>query len=246
MLGAANQRGDRRTPYRAVLALLAALALALIAAPPSHAEEGPYEPDDTMFNAAGPLAIGQSHLARVEMARARDFSYFYVTSTDAHVTLTVANLGGGDKPSDIDVTILDSIATPLAGSTFIGGGEARTVAADLEPGKYFIEVAADVGFGDTYELTPGGSAGAFGAFVEIAGHCAAARSATNAVQTKLGRATAKLQRTTARLRRSRYGTPMARASARAAHRKAQARVRVDRRALRQARESRRPWCFIAQ
>jgi hypothetical protein len=126
------------------------------------------------------------------------------------------NLGGGEKPSDIDLKVLDANSTPLGGSTFIGSGETRTVALDLEPGKYFVEVAANEGFGDSYALTPEGGPGAFGTYAQIAGRCATAESAAKAERTKLGKATAKLSRTTARLRRSRYGTRAARASARAA------------------------------
>ncbi len=159
---------------------------------------------------------------------------------------TVANLGGGEKASDIDATILDSTSTPVSGLAFIGDGEARTATLDLEPGKYFIEVAANEGFGDAYRLTPGGGPGAFGTYGQIAGRCAAATTAASAARAKLGRAAAKLQRTIARVHRSRYGTRMARAGARAAHRKARVRFRAERLALKEANESQRPWCFIAQ
>jgi hypothetical protein len=229
-----------------VVAALIGMIFLVVLAPASQAEPGAYEPNDTTLSAAGPLASGQPYRAGVETAGDRDFFYFYVTSSDAHVTFAVANLGGGSKPSDIDAKVLDSYSTPLGGSAFIGGGEAKTVALDLEPGRYFFEVAAHEGSGDAYELTPGGSAGAIGAYARIDARCAAAETAASAARRKLGRAVAKLQRTTARLRRSRYGTPAARASARAAQRKAKARVRTERRALRQADESRRPWCFIAQ
>jgi len=210
------------------------------------AETGPYEPGDTVLNGAGPLAIGQSYVAAIETPSDKDFFYFYVTSVGAHVALTVENLGGGGKASDIDATILDSSSTPVAGLAFIGDGEARTAALDLEPQKYFIEIAANEGYGDSYRVTPGGSGGAFGAYAQIAGKCASADAAVKTAQAKLGRAAAKLQRTTARVHRTRYGTPGARRSARTAHRKARARVRAERRTLREANESREPWCFIAQ
>jgi len=229
-----------------VPALVGMILLVLaVLAPASQAEPGAYEPNDTTVSAAGPLTSGQPYRAGVETAGDRDFFYFYVTSTDAHVTLAVANLGGGSKPSDIDAKVLDSYSTPLGGSAFIGGGEAKTVALDLEPGKYFIEVAAHEGFGDAYELTPGGSPGAIGTYARIDARCAAAETAASVARRRLGRAVAKLQRTTARLRRSRYGTRKARMSAQAAHRKARLRVRAERHALSEANESRRPWCFIA-
>ncbi len=247
MTRAVGRQANRKSSRFAVLALFGAISLALLAfAPATQAEPGPYEPDDTILNAIGPLTIGQSYLAGVETASDKDFFYFYVTSPTAHVIATIANLGGGDKASDIDATILDSASSPIGGLAFIGDDEARTVALDLEPGKYFVEVAANEGHGDGYRLTPGGGPGAFGTYAQIAGRCATATATVSAARTKLGRATAKLQRTTARLRRSRYGTRMARASARAAHRKAKVRFRAERSALREASESRRPWCFIAQ
>jgi hypothetical protein len=247
MVRAGGQRANRKSSRFAVLALFGTISLALLAfAPTTQAEPGPYEPDDTILSAAGPLAIGQSYLAGVETAADKDFFYFYVTSPTAHVMATVENLGGGAKASDIDTMILDSASTPIGGLAFIADGEARTVALDLEPGKYFVEVAANEGFGDAYRLTPGGGPGAFGTYAQIAARCATVTATANAAQMKLGRATAKLQRTTARVHRSRYGTRMARASARTAHRKARVRFRAERRALKEASESRRPWCFIAQ
>jgi hypothetical protein len=248
---AMTSEGDRgaggQTPPWAAAALFGAISLILLAvAPASRAAPGPYEPNDTNLSAAGPLAGGQPYRAGVEATGDKDFFYFYVTSTDAHVTVAVANLGGGNKPSDIDAKVLDANSTPLGGSNFIGGGEARMVALDLEPGRYFVEVAAHEGFGDAYELTPGGSPGAFGSYAQIAGRCAASQTAASVAKRKLERAVAKLQRTTARLRRSRYGTSAARASARAEQRKAKLRVRAERHALKEADESRRPWCFIAQ
>jgi hypothetical protein len=229
-----------------LLTLLVGLAQALSLAPMAAAEGAPFEPNDAITAAAGPLAFGQAYTARIETASDRDFYFFYVTSPPAaQVELTVQNLGGGERSSDVDVAILDTSVTPLAAQAFIHDGETRIVSAELEPQKYFVEVTAKEGFGDSYSLTGGGDAGAFGPYAQVSGRCASASAAVAAGRTRLSRAKSKLQRATARVRRSRYATAAARAKARAAHSKAKQHVNSRRRALRAARESREPWCSIA-
>lgn len=197
--------------------------------------------------AAGPLMLSQSLEAALETSTDRDYFYFYVTAPGAvQVELAVRNLGGGGKASDIDATILDSAATPLAGQAFIEDGETRLMTATLEAQKYFIEVSPSSGFGDSYSLTAAGGSGAFGSYARIAGRCASADSALREGQRALSRAATKLQRATARLRRSRYASLAERRLARAERREAIERVRLVRRGLRQDRRSRRPWCFIAE
>ena len=228
----------------ALLLLSGAQALSL--APVAAAEGAPFEPNDAITAAAGPLAFGQAYTAGIETASDRDFYFFYVTSPQAaQVELTVHNLGGGGRSSDIDVAILETSATPVAAQAFIHDGETRIVSAELEPQKYLVEVTAKEGFGDSYSLTGGGDAGAFGPYTQISGRCVSASAAVVADKTGLSRAKSKLQRATARVRRSRYATAAARTKARAAHSKAKRRVEGKRRALRAARESREPWCSIA-
>jgi len=246
MTGSADLRPTRRRIEFAVLGLLITLS-PLLFAPKSQAAEAPYEPNDTTLSAAGPLAIGQTYPAGIEIPGDRDFFFFYVTSArPTQVVLTVRNLGGGSQVSDIDATIVDSTATPVGSLSFIRKGEERTVTTALEPQKYFVEVVSNEGYGDSYSLTTGGGNGAFGPYARIAGRCATARAAITAAQTGLGRAKSKLQRATARLRRTRYSGRDAHKAARAVHRMAKERVAAKRNALMEARESENPWCFIPQ
>lgn len=219
------------------------LLFALVFAPGLRAA-GPYEPNDALANATGPLAGGQTYTGGIELQGDLDYFFFYVTSPgEGQVTLAARNLGGGTGISNIDATVLDSSATPVGGLSYINRGQEKTATLILRPQKYFIEVRSTEGFGDTYSLTGGG---AFGSYQQIASRCAAGTTATKKAQTGLTRAQAKLQRTTARLRRSLYGTPQARKSARFAYRKARARVNAKRDALKAAKASQRPWCSIPQ
>jgi hypothetical protein len=247
VIGATNLRLARRRIGFAVVGALATLSLALGLAPKSLAAEAPYEPNDSILSATGPLAIDQTYVAGLETQSDMDFFFFYVTSPrTSDVTLTVRNLGGGSQSSDIQATITDSSATPVGGLSFISGGEARTATIALRPQKYFIEVSANTGFGDTYSLTGGGGSGAFGPYAQIAARCASATAAVAGARARLTRAQAKLQRATARLRHSRYSTRDARKAARAAYRKARARVTGRKDALKAAKDSQKPWCSIPQ
>lgn len=232
------------------LGLLAASALVALAAlclvPQKSLAQPPYEPNDVIANAAGPLLAGQSYTAAIEATSDLDKFYFYVTAPGSNsVELTVQNLGGGNEQSDLDARILDATGTLLAGQSFIRDGEGRTVTASLAPQKYFLEVAAGEGYGDSYSITSGGGEGAFGPYEQIAGRCKRADAELAKEQAIARRARSKLQRTTARLRRSRYALPQARQKAQVANRRARARVKAARQELGKTRESRRPWCFIA-
>jgi hypothetical protein len=241
-------RGPTRSSgFEMRLALVAASMLAaLFLAPQGAVAQAPYEPNDVIADAAGPLLAGQSYSAAIETASDLDEFYFYVTAPgNTKAELTVQNLGGGSAQSDLDARILDASGTLLVGQAFIRDGEARVVTAPLGPQKYFIEIAAGEGYGDSYRITAGGGKGAFGPFEQIAGRCTGANTAVSKEQAKLSRARSKLQRTTARLRRSRYALPQARRNAQIENRQARARVRTARQGLDQARESRSPWCFIA-
>jgi hypothetical protein len=229
------------------LALLALLAASLLVAPRSHAAEGAYEPNESVLSAAGPLTMGGTYAARLERQDDKDFFFFYVTSPGTpQVELTVTNLGGGSKAADLDVNILEYPATAVASQAYIRSGETRTLSIALKAQKYYVEVVGGVDFGDTYTLTPGGGAGAFGPYADIAARCTAAEAAAAAAETRLGAAEAKLQRTIARVRRARYGTPAARKSARAAYRKSRARLRSERVKAKAIAERQELWCSIPQ
>ena len=244
--GGAEQGNAVRKARFVLLGLLLALGAAGASAPPSLADEAPYEPNDSIPAAQGPLNAGAPLFAALESASDRDFYFFYVTSpAGTAVELTVQNLGGGGKSSDLDATILDSTATPVVAQSFIRDGEARLLTAQLDPQKYLVEVTANEGFGDSYSLAGGGGAGAFGPYAQISGRCASANAAARKAGGGLSRAESRLQRTTARVRRSRFAPPRARRKARAAHRRAEREVTTKQRELRAARRSMQPWCGIA-
>lgn len=225
---------------------LAAAAALLLLGTQSALAATPYEPNDSGPAAAGPLLAAQFYEAAIETASDRDFFFLFVTSDGAQVALTVQSLGGGTSPSDIDANVLDASGTPLGGQAFIGDGESRSLGFSLAPGKYYVEVSTGEGFGDSYRLSASTSRGAIGPYSQIEGRCASAEAATRRAEKGLSRSRSRLQRATARLRRSRYAPPEARRRAQAAHHEALARVRDARRKLASARESREPWCFIAQ
>lgn len=228
------------------------VALALFAAgltlafAPACALADQYEPNDSVPEAAGPLASGQEISGALETSTDKDYFYFYVTSPEkAQVSLTASNLGGGGDASDIDVGVLDSLGSQVAGQAFIRSGETRTISVSLEPQKYFVEVTSGEGFGDSYSLGPGGAAGAFGSYTEISGRCEKAGRAAASGQTRLERAKLRLQRATARQRRSRYAGSAARAGAHRALRKARRTVERQHQILTRERRARQPWCSIA-
>jgi hypothetical protein len=221
------------------------LALELLAGA-GAAAAAPYEPNESAPAAAGPLLFDQSYTAALESSGDRDFFYFYVASVKAaRVELAVRNLSGGGEPSDVDASILDPSGTAIAGQAFIRDNETRIVSADLEAGKYYVEIAPGEGFGDSYSLGAGGTAGAFAGYAQIAGRCQLAQKAVKTGSVRVERAKAKLQRAIARLRRSRYAKRAAREKAQAAHREALETVKRQRLDLEDARRSRQPWCAIA-
>ena len=228
-----------------LLGALATLSWAAFLAPRAPAAEAPYEPNDALATAAGPLTAGSLYSAALETASDRDFFFFHVTSPEAaRVELDVHNLGES-RASGIDVTIFDASATPVAAQTFIHGGESTVLSAELEPQKYFVEVSSNEGSSDPYSLAASGSPGAFGPYAQVAGRCAKATAAVTGSAARLSRAKSRLQRATARLRRSRYAQRDARRKAQAAHSRAKRRASAQRGALAAARRSRQPWCSIA-
>jgi hypothetical protein len=241
--------GGRRARLT-VLCLLGALALFVLPSG-AWAANGPFEPNDSLLGAAGPLTLGQTYTAGLETASDADFYFFYVTSPDkAAVMLSAANLGGGAAASVIDATIADASATPLGAISYLAQGTERSVSLNLAPQKYFVEVTTNQAFntsaGGTYRLSTSGGAGAFGPYAPIAARCARGTKGLAKAQKGLRRARGKLQRTTARLRLARYGTRRERRAARRAQRRARRRVRSKRRALTAAKRAQRPWCSIPQ
>jgi hypothetical protein len=166
----------------ATAALLATLSLTLVFTARPVAAEAPYEPNDSIPSAAGPLAIGATYTAAIESPSDRDYFYFYVAAVgDVDVTTTVSNLGGGTQASEVDLRILDFLGTFVAGDlTYVNDGERRASTISLSPGKYFAEVHSFEGFGDTYSFTTGGGEGAFAGYGPVAARCETARRLCNA------------------------------------------------------------------
>jgi hypothetical protein len=208
---------------------------------------GPYEPNDSIPSAAGPMYFGQTYAAAVEIPADRDFFYFYVTSSQpASVGFSLTNQGGGTSVSDVDLTVFDASATPVARIPFVGQGEDRAATFELKPQKYFVEIMAREGFGDSYSVTTSGSAGAFGSYEQIATRCAKATASVKASKTALERAAAQLVRAGNRVRRSRYSSQRARRLAHSLYRQATVRRNEKRDTLRAVSTSQSPWCDIQE
>jgi hypothetical protein len=206
----------------------------------------PYEPNNSILEAAGPVTIGQTVTAGAETAGDRDFYFFYATSPgETEVALLVKNLGGGTEVSSLGATILDSSGTPMKAVGFIGKGEERTLAIALEPQKYFVEIAPNEGFGDSYALSPSDGSGGFGPFSQIARRCARAAADFRRARATVDRARGRLQRATGRLRRARFSSGEVRRAARSDLRTARAALAKKTKTLRVAASAKKPWCSIS-
>jgi hypothetical protein len=233
------------SPAKAAMVAMLFVSVVLVLPCASSAATPPYEPNNAVLEAAGPLFANQMYFGALETPGDRDFFYFYVTSpTEAQVTLTVSNLGGGNGTADINTAILNTSATPLSAISYLREGESRTLSLPLPPQKYFLEIIPTSGAGPSYSLTTGGATGAFGPYAAIEGRCSSARHKLAKARAGLNRAQAKLQRATARLRRSRYADVATRREARLAHRKARLVVKRAHSTAKAARGSREPWCSI--
>jgi hypothetical protein len=225
------------------------LAMSLVLTLAQAVQAAPYEPNDTILSAAGPVVFDQTWDAALETASDKDFFYFYVTSPKpASIAVTIRNLGSSDA-GGLNATIVDSTGAPVAAlAYFLRGGEEATVTTALEPQKYFIEVgSAAAGPGSiVYSFTGGGGEGAFGSYAQIAERCSKGVTAIKHARRRLTRAQGKLQRAKARLRQSAYGTPSERAMARTKYRGTKGRVVARRKELHSARALVRPWCSIPQ
>lgn len=238
-------------------ALSRAVATALIFAAPLASTgvasaAGPFEPDDTLPEAAGPLTLGGTYEAATESPSDKDFYYFYVTAPSARVGLTIKNLGSPGAPR-LNASIVDGRGAIIDGFAYsLPVGEEATASIDLAPQKYFLEVEPTyVSSSDTssetttYSLVAGGSEGAFGSFAQIEERCAAAKTQATTDKRKLQQAQSRLQRATARLRRSALGTAAEYQSASAHYRHAKGQTTNKRSALRAAKKAREPWCGIS-
>jgi hypothetical protein len=240
-----------RLEARRNAAWAALLAVSLIVAfAPAAAQAVPYEPNDTILSAAGPVAFGQTWDAALETASDKDFFYFYVTSSKpTPVTIAIRNLERSSRTDGLNATIVDAAGTPVdAFAYFLRGGDEATGTVTLEPQKYFLEVGPAVPDSESiaYSFTSGGGEGAFGSYTQIAGRCAKGVTAIKHARRRLSQAQGRLQRAKARLRQSAYGTASERATARSKYRQTKRRMVAGRKALNAARGLVNPWCSIPQ
>jgi hypothetical protein len=229
------------------MALALAFILALALAPRSMAASDPYEPNDSIGTATGPLVAGASYSAALESPSDRDFFFFYMTGTaTASASIAIANNGGGSQLPELNVTVYDTSEAPVGASFYVREGEARNLTVSLAPGKYLLAVVPNDGFGDSYTLSPSGGTGAFGEYAQISARCRATKHAAAAAARQLEGARARLRRAEERLRRSHYGTQVAQDRARAFLDKTKRRVSARKNQLRTAKDSLDPWCSIPQ
>ena len=244
-------QGIGKSPRRACRRIAAGFittALALVIA--TSAAAAPYEPNDSISAAAGPLVLGQTYEASLETQNDRDFYYFYVSSpSEPLVAPTIKNLGSGPQAASVAATIVDSEDSPIdAFAYFLGAGSEATASKALAPQKYFIEVrsSSESQASTTYSLTPGGGRGAFGPYSAISSRCKKGTAAVRTARHRLSRAQARLQRASARLHQAPYLGASERQRVQLAHRRAKIEVTDKRKALGQARKLLQPWCSIPQ
>jgi hypothetical protein len=223
--------------------------IALVAAQGASAAQPPYEPNDSLLTAYGPLTLNQTYTAAMETENDRDFFYFYVNSlSSAQVNVTIKDLGGGQHPENgVSFEIQDSHGSSVSGGVVSNVGNYKTVNVTLTAGKYYIEVGPEEGYSASYSLTTGGTEGAFGEYAPIAAQCASATASVVTVQGELGKAEAKLKKAGARLRRARHiPSRRARRRAAAAYGKAKTAVIGEKEALKASSRNQKPWCEIPQ
>jgi hypothetical protein len=234
--------------FSRVIAVALVFAAVLVSTGAASAA-GPFEPNNALAEAAGPLLLGGTYDAATETSTDRDFFYFYVTSgPSARVALTIKNLGGPTAPP-LNASIVDGLGTVIDGFGYlVQPGAEATSSIDLAPQKYFLEVEPTYSISSSttpYSLAAAGSGGAFGPFAQIEAKCASAQTQTAAGKKKLRRAQAKLQRAAARLRRSAFQTPAERRDASSRYRQAKAQAKKKRNALKATARAQEPWCGIS-
>lgn len=238
--------GAMRRWRRVILAVASIGAMILLSASTAGAD-GPFEPNNDVNEAAGPIIGGQPLQAGFESDNDKDVYFFYVgAAADADAELTVENLGGGTNPyAQMEARVIDSSRNYVGGNfAYIRPGEARAESFTVQPGKYFVEVLPVGGGGGSYQLLPGSGDGVFIEYAPIASRCAAASAKVTTLRAQLGRLNTKLQRAISRLRRSTYSDQKVRTQARSHYLTLKARVRAKRRAVRIAARAKSPWCLI--
>lgn len=223
------------------------LVLGILAAPAMA--EPPYEPNDTTLDAAGPLAANQTYTAGLETDNDQDYYYFYVTGpTQAQVTITLTDLGGTSSYAELRASLDESHGESIdnfSGLTKTGAYSTQSIS--LQPGKYYIQVSPEEGYGESYEFTGSGTTGAFGPYSAIQAQCAAAQGPVNQYEAQVATAEVNLKKAEAKLKK--YGEsrkPKVRKKVHAKFTHVKSVVAAEKASLKGAEKAESPWCFIPQ
>ena len=242
-----NARTGSSGRWRRAVLLAATLGAMIPLSASVATADGPFEPNNDVNEAAGPLIGDQPLEAGFESSNDKDVYFFYVgAAAGADAKLTVENTGGSTNPfAQMEAKVVDSSRSYAGGNfVYIRPGEARTESFRLEPGKYFVEVLPLGGDGGSYRLLPGSGDGAFVAYSSIASRCAAATARVTTLRVQLRKLNTKLQRAISLVRRSTYSGKRTRTKARSHYLTLKARVRAKRRTVRVAAKAKSPWCQI--
>jgi hypothetical protein len=229
---------------------IASLALAMGVWASAAMAEPPYEPNDNILTAAGPLGINQTYTAALETENDRDYYYFYVTGpTTAQVSITLTNLGGAVHEAGVIGYIDNSEGSEITNisSALASPGQYGSKSVSLEPGKYFVQIENDDAYGDSYKFTTSGTTGAFGEYSTIAAQCQAAQGPVNQYHAQVATAEASLKTAEAKLKR--YGesrNPKVRKKIRAKVAHVKKVVTAEKESLKAAEKAESPWCSIPQ
>jgi hypothetical protein len=247
-------RSNRELALATVAGVCAFLALCV----PASAAQPPYEPNDSLLTAYGPLGLNQTYNAAIETENDSDYFYFYVTAAaGSQVKLTIKNLGGGNY---LNLYLEDSHGEETHSvGVYNGAGDYEILNISLDPAKYFVQVKGEEG--TSYSLATSGTEGAFGEFAVISSQCQAATGYAGSVGGEVEAAKAKLQTQEQHLRKARLRLNRAlrhrnRRAKRKAHRayarvkaatvKAKEAVKTEERAYKAAMQGEQPWCAIPQ
>jgi hypothetical protein len=172
-----------------VVGAVLALALCLAHSPSAQAE---VEPNDDYAMATGPLAPGATYTGLLSNDADVDVYFFYVTSasSETHLTISDPTVDGGGVYVELDDSEgeeIDSVDVPAE--------DFDTLAANLDPGKYYlwVEMTNYEVFDEAYEITTSSNAGAFGSYTDTQTSCRTATAAAAKAQAALDKAKRRLK-----------------------------------------------------
>jgi hypothetical protein len=241
------------------LGFVGMLALCGLLTPDSSSAAPPFEPNDTLTTASGPLTINTTYEGYIETTNDEDYFYFYVTATStSQIKLTLRNFGGGSEGGSVHAHVQDSHGSEIYNAEMYAEVNNYDISAvTLGPGKYYVDIHH--GFGNRYTLTTEGTDGSFGSFATIAANCAAANAQVTSSQGAVASAQSNVTTTQANLaaarsrlaKAQRRGWPRATSKARKGLAVAAANAKAAKEALtgantsyKEATKLQQPWCFI--